>query len=302
MALSVDNLGFLRFCLFGGQEKGLEIKEEANIRCDIGSKGDVEIKERATIAGNILGLGQKVQVEPRARVFGNIRAEGDVELKEGTLVQGDVVSGGDLVLKKEARVEGNVTAAGKVQLEAGAVVTGTIQQRATVPPVSPITPVVFTLTAGKKDIRVEAKDTLTLEPGIYGELEVKERAVLTLRSGRYAFQEFQVGQGATVNLDLSGGHIIIDVVEKLELKEGVGMVVVSATGSAADVMFRVQEKVELKEGGKYLGTYLGVGAQIEVSQGSSLEGALYGAKVAAKEGSSIIGEPALGVFASLSIP
>jgi len=191
--------GFLNYCLFAeGGSQGVNMDQQATVACNVGSASEVKIKKQA-------------------------------------LVQGNVIAGGDVELEKQATVEGDVTAAGVVDLKRGATVTGAIEQGASVPP---ITTVVLSMTAGGPEVKIKKDGDLTLDPGSYGNLRVGQGATLNLVSGEYAFTEIEVEKGATINLNLGDGWMVIKVVGDMTVHKEVQMRVVGS-GSAADVLFLV---------------------------------------------------------------
>jgi hypothetical protein len=68
-------------------------------------------------------------------------------------------------------------------------------------------------------------------------------------------------------------------------------------GSAADILFRVEgSDVKLGKDGIFLGTFIAPEAHIDLLEGATLTGALYGRKVQIKLKAVVIGEPALDPF------
>jgi len=160
-------------------------------------------------------------------------------------------------------------------------------------------PLTFPLTAGGPDVTTEAGESYTLAPGSYGRVEVKENGVLTLTSGQYAFNQVIIKKDTNIYLDLTAGPIIFDVVDYLEFKENIVMVVTSGAGDASDFVVRIGDQALFKEGGQYLGTYFGFGAtlaQMEVKENAILRGALYGDDVMVKENAVVIGMPSLEAY------
>ncbi len=66
-------------------------------------------------------------------------------------------------------------------------------------------------TAGGEDVTVDKNDTVTLSPGVYGKLTLKQDAPINLSSGRYAFD--------SINMDVGDGTILIDVPGDVEMKQ-----------------------------------------------------------------------------------
>ena len=133
----------------------------------------------------------------------------------------------------------------------------------------------------------------------YGTLEVKDDATLTLSSGPYAFNRVIIKEDTEIHLDLTGGPIIFDVVDYLEFKEGIDMMITSGAGNASDFVVRIGDQALFKESGEYLGTYFGFGAtlaQMEVKENATLLGALYGDDVKVKENATVTGMPSLEAY------
>jgi len=288
---------FLKYCVFGEEE--IEIKEDTEIGCSVGSNDKVEIKKGATINGDVFSTHGNIKIEEHVTINGNITSGGDTDLDKYVFVQGDVISNGDVVIKRGTLIEGNVMAAGNITLREDAVVNGMIEEYTEIPALSSISLPELSITADGDDVEIGEDETLVLPPGSYGKLEVKEDANLVLQSGQYVFEKIEVKEKAAVQYNLSGGPIIIDVETDLEIKEDVQMIVTSSIGDAADILFRVQGKVELKKDGQYLGTYLATGQDIELKEDNFFEGALYGGKVEIKENAQIIAALASDVFLDL---
>ncbi len=193
---------------------------------------------------------------------------------------------------------GNVTASAEVKLENGASVSGTITENAPPPVILTTTGVTVDVNPGTQPIVIEKNATLTLAPGNYGKLDAKEGTTLNLSAGHYVFEEFKIEKFGTINLDLTNGTILIDVEKKIEMKEGVEMVL--QAGSVEDVLIRLEENdLKLEKNGIYLGTFLAPNADIQLEENSSLHGALYGKKVEIKKESTLTGQPAIDLITSL---
>jgi CSLREA domain-containing protein len=295
--------GFLRFCAFAGDSssEAVGLFENADVQCDLGGNGRLDIQKLATITGRVVSVSGRVDLGEAAGITGNVQAAGAVQLFKQSLVGGSVTSGSNVTLKRQARVLGDVTAAGQVHLEAGAVVNGTIWQGVPVPPIPPVTPVQVAVSAGGPNITVARNSTRTLAPGLYGTLTVREGATLVLSAGSYAFDWVNVEKGARVRAALAGGNLVVDVVHELVLKDNVQMTVTG--GSAANMLFRVQGgRIALAKAGNFLGTYVGPSAVVRLGEGANLRGALFGRKLVIKKNSTLIGEPALDLFVAQFLP
>jgi len=79
-------------------------------------------------------------------------------------------------------------------------------------------------------------------------------------------------------------------------------VIVSATGDAVGILFRVGgQNVHLHKGGVYLGTFLAPDANVVLHDDAALTGALYGKRVDVMQRARITGRPALELFIALFV-
>lgn len=294
--------GFLAFCIFGTTK--VLIKEYANINdCSVGSNGNIEIKENTTIDGDVVSGGD-ILLKENAYVSGNVIAAGEITLKEGANYGGDYCAG-------ESCFE---TIGGPAPLHS-VIITVTnsdgTQSQYYYDIESQGLPMTFDLEAcaDAPTITVESGQTEPLDPGCYGDVQVKENATLNLRSlydggdpeanyNKYAFVKFTIKESSTINLDVSNGPIVFDAVNNLEFKENIVMNVTGG-GNAEDFVVRVANQAMFKEDGQYVGTYFGFGAdnaEMHVKENSTLTGALYGDIVEVKENTVVHGKPAKSAY------
>ncbi len=155
--------GFLRFCAYGDDEKtGITVHQDAVATCalvpsgipgdtrpsGIGSRGEVDIKDRADITGVLLSLNDKIDVGKDVSVAGTLTAGHDVKVDQRSHIDGNIVSGHKVELKREVSVSGDITAADEVKVDSRAEVTGTRTDFASVPPIPAITFVQFSFEPG----------------------------------------------------------------------------------------------------------------------------------------------------------
>ena len=282
----VSNYGFLDYCIFGENE--VEIGEDSNIQCSIGSNGDVDVEEGSTVTGDIVS-GGNVTLGQDVAVYGDVTAAGMITLDDGAMVMGDIDDWASLGSITGPIPNYNVTIT--ITDEDGNETTEILAVDG-----APL-PLTFTLAAGGANMSIDPGDTDTVLPGSYGTLQVGQNATLNLRSGSYAFDDVNIDEGVTIYLDLTGGPIIFDVVNDLEYQENVTMVAYGAT--AADFAVRVQGEAEFDEQGQYLGTYFTLrssGDELEAGENTTLTGGLYGMQVEVDEETTIIGMPSVAAY------
>ena len=277
----------------------VKVDKDSTINGSIGSQRKVEIKKDVHVTGDIIAVEEKAKIDKDSQVDGNIDAGDDIEVDQDGVIGGNVTSGEDIKLKKNASVGGDATAAGEVNLASGASVGGTITEDAAVPALPEIPLPTLSINAGGADVEVDDGETLVLAPGSYGELEADKTSTLILSAGEYAFEKLEVSEGSTIHFDLSGGSVIINVVEEFELDKEVQMT--AAGGDASSILVQVQDDdVILKKEGTYLGTFLAPAGTIKLEKESTLTGMLVGEKVEIKEGCVVNGVVALDLLIEAS--
>ena len=122
---STTDLTVGEYCIFS--DATLSVTSETSVSCNIASNSDVDLKQGATIVGNVLSLGGDVALTQSSLIIGNIRAQEDVSLKQTGEVRGDIIAGGNVDLQQDAEgVSGDIVAGGDVTLTQDAVVSGNI--------------------------------------------------------------------------------------------------------------------------------------------------------------------------------
>lgn len=300
--------GFLAYCFFGEGNRPIsdriDIRKRVQAECRVGSLARIRLKRRVELEGDLVSYLAKVRVGKDDRVTGDVIAAGEGKVKRRTQVTGDITAGLDLWLRRNVTVDGDATAGGTVDLNPGASVTGTITQGAAIAPQPPVTTVTVAPTAGGPDVLLTYNEVRSLAPGSFGRLWTRPGAVVQLSSGHYQFEYFNLGRDGRLELDLTAGPVVVEVVHRLKMKRRVQMLVTSATGGATDVLFEVGSgrRLKLKKGGHYLGTFLAPGGDLKLGKWAELEGALYGRQANAKKGAEITGNPAVALFVSVFWP
>jgi hypothetical protein len=118
---------------------------------------------------------------------------------------------------------------------------------------TPITlPEANVFVANNDDYTVSGGGTLTLAPGVYGELETGTNVTLNFSSGTYVFESFDIGGGTDINLDLSGGDILFFIVGDLDT--GTNIDTNLTGGTAEDVYWEAGGIISLGGGTLWQGT------------------------------------------------
>jgi cytoskeletal protein CcmA (bactofilin family) len=249
---------------------------------NVAAQQNIQLSASSRVTGNLLAASGNADLGASVEVTGSVEAGGRVDLATQAKVGANVVSGGNVSLGTRAAVTGSVTAAGKVQIHNTATVGGTVKQNAVVPPIPAFFLPRLGLRAPGELVEVPQDAELSLLPGVYGDLSMKQNAKLRLSAGTYRFDTLDAGQRATVELDVTLGSIVINVVDTLAMDERTQMnaIAPAGTNAAGRVLFQVQGKrVTLGQNGIFFGTFMAPNADIELRQDSKFQGALFGASI-----------------------
>ena len=148
---------------------------------------------------------------------GNLHANDDIHLKEGlpSVYLSDVSAVSDLTIAAYNVIQGDARAGDNLTIGSEVVVKGIIEGGKDVGSV-PLPELNFV--AGGQEVLLRANQVLTLAPGSYGVLLTKKNAGLHLSAGDYFFEEFSLGKGATVSIDVSDGPVAIYVEDQVTIK------------------------------------------------------------------------------------
>ena len=159
------------FAVFGQSEVTIAEKSIVN-HGFVGSDGNVEVKKETQIKS--VFAGGKIEIDKDSNVAGSLRANDRIEVEKSTSVQGNIDGGGKVDLDDDVAVKGDVTSASRVKLSSGVTVSGNVVEFGTpanysairLPSLSAIA------TDPPNDIVTGANETLVLEPGSYGDLQL----------------------------------------------------------------------------------------------------------------------------------
>jgi len=279
--------------------------------------GPAEISE---LADFVLFADKEVELDGMANSIGHIGANDEIKIEE----HNNSVLAGDLWAREEIEVEGLLTAdyavsGDEVEQEDDGVLTltgGQVLDDAM--PVYLLPQAIFT--AGGPKVKVKVEDgPVTLAPGAYGKVQVKQGGVLLLTAGEYFFEKLHLdaeSEGhdgkhkdgkkerehddddddeaneiplppAILGFDLSAGAVALNISGKVKLGKGVQLKIVSSSGSTRDVAINIQQgkKLRISQGASVQGVLTAPNAELEFGPQSSIEGAAYAKSIKMRQGS-----------------
>jgi hypothetical protein len=172
---------------------------------------DSGLSQLCLLGASSVRLQERVRLVNRAGGFGRVGNGGRSITDLGERVRvGDVASVARVVLRERARVGGDLVTGGSLSRDDGALVTGTTLERQTV--ILPrLAPFLADFPALGRDVVVARGRTVTLAPGAYRHVTVRDDGRLRLSAGTYFFGSLVMESGSTVRLDKRQGEILIRV-------------------------------------------------------------------------------------------
>ncbi len=233
----------------------------------------------------VLYADQKVILKDTEFVRGHVGSNGTIEVQEGN--SGTVA--GDLRALSFINIHGhlvsdyaftnevvNITGKGALDLS-GAIVEHQNQPSYHLPSIN--------FTTKGANITVSASSPITLPPGKYGNVRVLQNAKLTLTSGVYFFNTFQIDEYAKVLLDVKdvtgdqkNDPVSINVVNGLDLKYSASLEIVAGSkGKTRDILINTIQNGDVIINPKAIvrGILTAPNAKVTFKDQSRLEGATY---------------------------
>ncbi len=263
-----------------------------NIICEFNGSDEVsanfEIDAPAAPHPYVLLATVDIEISAATATEGDMHANDDIELNRGapTVHTGSLTAGDDIDISSKNTISGDVTAGGDVDNDG--TVNGTVTEDDAVslvdiPPLAPFS-------AGTEDITVEEDETLDLPPGSYGDVEVERDGILNLSAGEYFLAELILGTDTELNIDLSAGAIVINVVNKLRFGDRSVVNTSEGDGGSVKVTFNSLQSsnLELRRESTVLGTIIAPDAKVRAESYVNFRGAICAEDIAFSTGGTIL--------------
>jgi len=214
------------------------------------------------------------------RAEGDIGSNRDVVFDDGrgSVVEGSIFAVRNVIVDKKNIVTnpGNITADGSIDIHPDATVDGEIGSGWAGLPLPALS-----FTAGGSDLIVEKDEEDTLAPGSYDVVRGMKDAIIYLSSGKYYLNRLVMDGEAQLNLDLSGGPITINVVDRLLFRKDSEIIIKEGTGSSEDITINYlgTRTAVFDKGGKFQGSIIAPRAKVELGSGSGFLGSICGRRV-----------------------
>ena len=242
----------------------------------------VEEEQQAPPAPPVFVAEKKIIIYGQTFSEGDIHSNDKIEFKKGnpSTHTGTLTAVHKIQIEKNQTIDGDATAP-TVAVKARATVRGTVIEG----PVAPMPLPTLSFTAGRTNVTVNADQTIVLAPGSYGNVKVKDRASLGLRTGVYFFKKLELEKEATLFVDLAAGAVEVNVVKTVKLDKKAAVVLVSA-GAADSRLFTIHslhKLIELKQESVFLGTIIAPKAKVVIEKNAFFKGAICAQEIDVKQ-------------------
>jgi len=207
---------------------------------------------------------------------GSIGSNGNIRVGSDAEVIGSVIAGGNITVYDRSTVFGDATAAGNISLGNSSQVTGTTVQHTTVPAYTINSKSVST---GTQNITVNHNQSLTLDPGPYRDVIVRDRAQLYLSSGVYNFKSLDIGSDGWVKFNISGDGVEINIQNGFILSDRAKMELVSGTAEDIVIYAGGSNEIRIGSNSKLHGSLTAPNAKVSVFSRAEVYGAIYARRV-----------------------
>ena len=185
----------------------------------------VNINTDATIQGNVQARSGTMDIQSGATVTGSLLGNRDVAVGDNSTIYGDASAG----IGYNLIFGNNVTVTGSTDPLDKAIAAFTLPLMPAEPPRPRI---------GRNNVLGSAESTVNLAPGAYKDLSIEQDSVLNLSSGTYVFKSFWMAKRGIVNVDTSGGDVVINVTSGFDTGQyvqfspsGEGKVIINVYGN-----------------------------------------------------------------------
>ncbi len=251
--------------------------------CSNGASQDIVVNPGPSLHGFVILVNDLVTINrnKKSDAKGDIHCNGAIQFNKGdpNTFTGNLTAVGNVNLNKDNTIAGNVTAGGTITLASGSTITGSATPNATVIPIAITAP---PFTAGGANHTVPQNGSLTLPPGVYGNVIVGNSATLNLGTGEYRFTKLETKSASTLNCNMNSGAVEVKVTTSLKFGKKVTINITPGgeTNSAQAIFTALQStQVLLDKDGYVLGSFIAPNAEVFIGKNGSFRGAVCAKKV-----------------------
>ena len=298
----------------GDVDNGQEAEGALNATSGIIANGKVTLTQKSDTTGNISG--EQIRVGVKASVTGNVVVAGKLQIVNSGRITGNADA-------TSTSIGNNTKITGTLKLPVGVNPTGSgiNNGSATIGTVlhgAPQAPQTFSkiqlpqartytaATAATADRTVANGGSLTLAPGTYRDIELKQNATLNLSNGTYVVRKFKTAAKSTLNLNVTGGDIIILATDDVNLGQYLSSNLTG--GTAKNVYLETAATFSTSANSNWNGTVFSTKSNspgqdgIAIGQKNTVVGALYSNQQVHVAANSTVTYQVANSFAALFAP
>jgi cytoskeletal protein CcmA (bactofilin family) len=216
---------------------------------------------------------------------GDIHSNNAIQFKKGapSVYTGNLTAADHITIHTKNTLYGNLMASNEIVVENGAVINGNVSPNTPAATIALPNP---SFTAGGSNYTVAANRSLNLLPGYYGTVTLDKNSTLYLSSGNYFFKALDTGVKSVLSLDVSGGAVNINVVDKLDFDKQMKVMTSSGDAGSSLVNFATLQESRLMVGEKarVLGSIIAPEAAIRLSKNSRFKGSICAEEIVVLQG------------------
>jgi len=230
-------------------------------------------------------------------LYGDVGTNSYAEMGADSRIAGSLYAGDKAFLRSRAFLDGDLRVGSGYSAQDGITIKGKVN---TFDPGANFVLQASDLTSqvGTTDVSVAPDGEYTLAPGAYNNLQVFSRSKLHLQSGTYTFRNFKLEPDVTLDLNVAGGSLKLNVLESFALADRTTMT--WANNNVNPLAFQVYQQgtTDLNIGTdmKIAGRYLAPNAKIHLASRVQLAGWIQGKSVYIEPDTKVCEPPTLDMF------
>lgn len=213
----------------------------------------------------------RIDIRNQASVPGNVMAGGFVTVESGSRVEGSITSGNSVFLGDRASVTDDVRYAGSLTQQNQVEIGGRSIKGSFKPcdlPAVQVNPGVL----GATDLYTTPDQKVTLSPGVYRNIDIRDRGEITLSSGEYDFNSFSTGTDVKIRILAENGPITVRIATNLGFADRTVMLL-SDNSTTNLVRFHFQGTSQVRFGcnSQFFGQVYAPNAAVQISNQSRMQ-------------------------------
>jgi Periplasmic copper-binding protein (NosD)/FlgD Ig-like domain len=208
-------------------------------------------------------------------VEGDIHSNGGIEFDNGRpgMVSGNVTAIGNIEIARDNTINGDVTANGIVKKDKKATVNGTTTSGGSLAAVD-LPSLSYSCTGADGSVKAGKDKQKNVAPGDYNVLSADKNAQLNFSAGEYSVTTLQLDDRSRLNVDVSGGDVIINVCGEINFIKNADIIIIGGDSKQLTVNYLGTKIVVLGKDGNYQGSFIAPNALVELGKNAGFLGSI----------------------------